>query len=102
MLKNFLLFSFLILFQISVFSQKPQSVTHYYPNGKIQAKGKESGQVKTGLWMYYAEGGFLERKEKWKNGSLSWTLLYNEKHQKVKWINSDGTERKFKGCNCKN
>ncbi len=102
MVKKTILFSFFFLLGFAILGQKPQKIKKYYPNGTLMEKGKAAGEIKTGIWIYYHEAGWLERKEKWKNGKMQWTLLYNEKHQKVKWIHSDGTERLYKGCNCKN
>ena len=65
-------------------------------------QGKQLGSEKRGMWVYYTETGRPERKENWKKGIRQWTILYNEKNQKVKLINADGTEKLYKGCNCKN
>ncbi|MBC7382954.1 MAG: hypothetical protein H7296_08155 [Bacteroidia bacterium] len=87
---------------LCAFSQKSFKVKTYFANGKLKENGRQLGINKTGIWNYYSAKGSLERKERWLNGIMRWAILYNEKQQKIKIISSDGTEKLYKGCNCKN
>jgi len=71
-------------------------------NPEPKIKGKIKNGQKHGFWRYYHEGGWEEKREKWENGNLMYTLFFNKQHKKVKWIGLNGTEKIYKNCNCSN
>lgn len=81
---------------------KKEKVKTFHENGKIKEQGKLLNGQKEGIWLTFHPSGYMLTREKYKNNLLQWAIYYNEKHQKVKLINKDGSETPYKGCNCKN
>ena len=79
-----------------------KKVVNKYPSGQLMEKGKLVNGQKTGIWQYYHPLGWLERKEKLKDGKVLWAILYDEKQNKIRWIDENGIERDYKNCRCKN
>jgi antitoxin component YwqK of YwqJK toxin-antitoxin module len=100
-IKQFILLTFLLCcFEITIAQKQTQKVKDYYTNGIIKMKGKKINNAKIGTWFYYANNGKLTKKERWKNGDLKFTILYNEKVKASEIIYKDGTVKKLKGCGC--
>lgn len=87
---------------ISQQNKGKESIKNYHANGKLKEKGSLKSGQKTGIWVYYHPEGWMEKKEKYKEGLLLWAIYYNEKHQITKSIDKSGNEVPYKGCNCKN
>jgi hypothetical protein len=79
-----------------------ENVKNFHTNGKLKEKGSLKSGQKTGIWVYYHSEGWMEKKEKYKEGKLIWVVFYNAKHQITKSIDKNGNEIPYKGCNCKN
>jgi antitoxin component YwqK of YwqJK toxin-antitoxin module len=75
-------------------------VKEYYTNGIIKMKGKKRNNTNIGTWYYYANNGKLTKKERWKKGSLAFSINYNEKVKAIEIIYKNGTIKKLKGCGC--
>jgi hypothetical protein len=71
-----------------------------YKNGKMKEKGQTRNKKKEGIWNYYSETGKHERKEKWVEGRMKWTIFYTQKHRKAMTINSKGDTTYYKDCGC--
>ncbi len=79
-----------------------ENVKNFHTNGKLKEKGSLKSGQKIGIWVYYHSEGWMEKKEKYKEGKLIWVVFYNAKHQITKSIDKNGNEIPYKGCNCKN
>ncbi|MBU3661869.1 MAG: hypothetical protein FGM41_01560 [Bacteroidetes bacterium] len=79
-----------------------ENIKKFHTNGKLKEKGSLKSGQKTGIWVYYHAEGWMEKKEKYKEGVLIWAVFYNARHQITKSIDRNGNEIPFKGCNCKN
>jgi antitoxin component YwqK of YwqJK toxin-antitoxin module len=100
-IKQFILLTFLLVsFKITFAQNQTQKVKEYYTNGVLKMKGKKTNDVKIGTWYYYTDKGKLHQKERWKNGSLKFTIKYNEKVKASEIIYEDGNIKKLKGCGC--
>ncbi|MFN4083667.1 MAG: hypothetical protein ACK4K9_08555 [Bacteroidia bacterium] len=65
-------------------------------------KGKLKNGQKHGFWIYYNDSGWIDKREKWKEGKLEYTLYFNKNHKKTKWVYANGKEKIYKTCNCSN
>lgn len=89
-----------ILIITSCSSHKIKRVNTYYDNGFRKEKGRLKNDKKDGHWIIYTSTGWIEKREKWKNGEWIWTILYNEKHEKIEWNDHKGNHRTYKPCGC--
>jgi len=100
-IKQFILLAFLLCcFKITIAQNQTQKVKDYYTNGLIKMKGNKLNDSKIGTWLYFDNNGKLIKKERWKNGDLKFTIIYNEKIKATEIIYKDGTVKKLKGCGC--
>jgi YD repeat-containing protein len=77
-----------------------KQIITYWENGNKKSKGELVGDKKLGHWFIYNQSGKIEKREKWKNGEWIWTITYNEKHEKIEWIDYKGNRKTFKPCGC--
>jgi antitoxin component YwqK of YwqJK toxin-antitoxin module len=87
--------------QLLAQTAKKEHIKLLYPNGKVKEKGKMLAGKRLGTWLFYNPSGWLELRIKYRNGVAVWQVFYNEKQQKTKFIDKDGKEILYKGCNCK-
>ena len=90
----------LILTSISCKMAGIEKVENKWENGKVKAVGWEKNGKKLGQWKNYSSTGWLESRERWKNGNWKWSIFYNEKHEKLSWKNAKGEEKKYQSCGC--
>lgn len=64
-------------------------------------KGRTKNGKKHGFWRYYNQEGKEERREKWKNGTLAYTIWFDKNHKKIKWQKANGEVKTIKNCDCK-
>lgn len=94
----------LIILFTSIFgcsSPKYQKVKTYWPNGNLKEKGKQSQGKKMGIWEFYAETGWLQKREKWKNGQFEWGISFDERHRKTEITDKNGNVKPLKDCGCR-
>ncbi len=96
----FIIILFCFSFLITISQTTTEKVKEYYTNGVIKVKGKLKNNEHNGFWYYYSEKGRLTKKERWKDGKLKWTIIYNEKQKPSELINEKGEIKKLKGCGC--
>jgi antitoxin component YwqK of YwqJK toxin-antitoxin module len=65
-MKNFILFSFLILMSFSAFSQKKYK-KEFYKNGQIKEEGWILNGKKTAYWKFYYKNGNLQKEGAFKH-----------------------------------
>lgn len=97
-----LLFGWLLLFSPNVAHAQGvpdgKYISHY-DNGNIKEKGFYSRGAKDKTWYYYHENSAIDRKEKWKEGTLKWQIFYN-RGKIIKTIDEKGVVKTRKGCGC--
>ncbi len=81
-------------------SSSVQKINTFYSNGNKKEKGKLKNGKKVGHWFVYTDTGWMEKREKWKDGNWIWTITYNQKHEKVEWTDNKGIRKSFKPCGC--
>lgn len=101
LLSVFVMLAFVAAFGQNTTLQLPSNGSYkvFYRNGLIKEKGQYNNTQKKGIWYFYNENGVLEKKEKYKNGTLLWQIFY-EKGRITKTIDKNGkvTERSKCGC----
>lgn len=76
------------------------TATKYFENGKKEVVEKYKEGTKCGIWKFFHPTGVILRREKYKNGELAFTWIYNDKGQLIESINKKGKHKKYKACNC--
>lgn len=79
--------------------KKMAEYTHFQPIPT--EKGKTKNGKKHGFWRYYNAEGKEDRREKWKDGQLLYTIWFDKNHKKIKWQKANGEVKTIKNCDCK-
>lgn len=79
---------------------KPVKYREFYENGKLKVKGKMMDGARHGNWYYYTQNQMLQKRERYKNGKLKQTFIYNEKGLLITIILEDGKVIHQKACGC--
>lgn len=79
--------------------KKPAVMTQKQPIPS--EKGSTKNGKKHGFWRYYNQDGKEEKREKWKNGTLVYTIWFDKNHKKIKWQKANGKVKTIKNCDCK-
>lgn len=98
--KSLLIFGVFIAL-LSCSSLKRETVISTWENGKTKEKGKLLAGKKDGFWEYYAETGWLQRREKWKKGEFQWSFSFDERHRKTEMTDKNGNTKPLKDCGCR-
>lgn len=85
---------------VGAVGQQPGKVKITDGNGKVIAEGRMKGKDKTGIWLWYDSEGRITKREKWSNGQVKWSVMYNERNRPVSGTNAKGDTIRYKGCNC--
>jgi hypothetical protein len=99
-IKVSLLFSLFLGFS-AVVHACDSTVTLRHPNGNKSLVKKYDNGLPCGKWSYYSEQQRLTRKEKYKDGLLVFTWIYNDEGRIAETINKKGKHKKYHPCNCK-
>ena len=72
-----------------------------HANGNKHIVAKYNNNMPCGRWAYYNLEQKVYKREKYKNGKLVFTWLYNDKGRITQTINKKGKKREYAPCNCK-
>ena len=91
-----------LLFTIAGFSYSCDSTSIIrFGNGKKNIIQKFDDGHPCGKWSYFSLNQDLLKRERYKNGILVFTWIYNDEGRVAETIDKKGKHKKHKHCNCK-
>lgn len=90
------------LVPVAAISQTPADgkYTERYENNRVKVQGRYEQGRKKGTWFYYAPDGKLQKRERWRNGTLKLLFSYNDSGKLVSITDANGRTTYKPACGC--